>query len=175
MYKLTHPRSGWAEQDPAEWWTALVSSVPRDDGAVRVGADAIAGLSVDATTCTVVALDSSDRVLRPAIMWMDVLRRTRPPVSVSRPTPHASTTAVARRRCPRSGCPPSCSGSRSRYAINPARPRAADHPHDPADPGQGVVGLVVCVGPRAGAARRRRARGDRLRRHLRPPRCGRWR
>ena len=26
----------------------------------------------DATTCTVVAVDSNDRVMRPAIMWMDV-------------------------------------------------------------------------------------------------------
>src|SRR5437660_11087602 len=32
----------------------------------------IAGISVDSTTCTVVALDEYDRVLRPAIMWMDV-------------------------------------------------------------------------------------------------------
>jgi FGGY-family pentulose kinase len=32
----------------------------------------IAGISLDCTTCTVVALDKDDRVLRSAIMWMDV-------------------------------------------------------------------------------------------------------
>jgi len=32
----------------------------------------IAGLSLGSTTCTVVALDKHDRVLRPAIIWMDV-------------------------------------------------------------------------------------------------------
>jgi sugar (pentulose or hexulose) kinase len=38
----------------------------------EVAPEEIAGLSLDATTCTVVAVDREDRVLRPAIMWMDV-------------------------------------------------------------------------------------------------------
>ena len=32
----------------------------------------IAGISLGGTTCTVVALDKYDRVLRPAIIWMDI-------------------------------------------------------------------------------------------------------
>ena len=72
VYKLTHPRPGWAEQSPAEWWTALQSSIQGAMKAAGVGADAIAGISVDATTCTVVAIDKSGRVIRPAIMWMDI-------------------------------------------------------------------------------------------------------
>lgn len=71
-YGLTHPRPGWAEQDPDEWWSALVTSVREAMEQAGAGADRIAGLSVDATTCTVVALDGSGRHLRPAIMWMDV-------------------------------------------------------------------------------------------------------
>ncbi|MGH9244244.1 MAG: FGGY-family carbohydrate kinase [Acidimicrobiales bacterium] len=71
-YGLTHPRPGWAEQDPDEWWSALVRSVRTVVDKAGVSPDAIAGLSVDATTCTVVALDASGRHLRPAIMWMDV-------------------------------------------------------------------------------------------------------
>jgi len=71
-YALTHPRPGWAEQDPDEWWSALVASVREAMQEAGAGADRIAGLSVDATTCTVVALDDSGRHLRPAIMWMDV-------------------------------------------------------------------------------------------------------
>jgi FGGY-family pentulose kinase len=71
-YDLEHPRPGWAEQDPDQWWSALVESVRKVLQEAGVGGDAIAGLSADATTCTVVALDDSGRHLRPAIMWMDV-------------------------------------------------------------------------------------------------------
>ena len=71
-YRTTHPRPAWAEQDPGEWWSALVTSVRKAVEAVGVLPDSIAGLSVDATTCTVVALDDAGRHIRPAIMWMDV-------------------------------------------------------------------------------------------------------
>ena len=71
-YALEHPRPGWAEQDPDEWWSCLVKATRKalDEG--EVAPEEIVGLSVDATTCTVVALDRQDRILRPAIMWMDV-------------------------------------------------------------------------------------------------------
>ena len=71
-YELKHPKSGWAEQDPDEWWGCLVKAMRRalDEG--NVDPEEISGISVDATTCTVVALDRKDRILRPAIMWMDV-------------------------------------------------------------------------------------------------------
>ncbi len=71
-YKLEHPRPGWAEQNPEEWWSALVESVSKAMRSAGVAGDSIAGLCADATTCTVVALDGSGRHLRPAIMWMDV-------------------------------------------------------------------------------------------------------
>ncbi len=71
-HETRFPRSGWAEQDPADWWSGLVEAVR---GAVEqsgVSPDEIAGISTDATTCTVVALDRQNRVLRPALLWMDV-------------------------------------------------------------------------------------------------------
>ncbi len=71
-YALSHPRPGWAEQDPDEWWSALVSAVRGAVAASGVGRDAIRGISVDATTCTLVAVDDAGRPMRPAIMWMDV-------------------------------------------------------------------------------------------------------
>jgi FGGY-family pentulose kinase len=71
-YGLKHPWPGWAEQDPDEWWSALVRSTHEAMRLAGIGADAIAGISHDCTTCTVVAMDRADRVLRPAIMWMDV-------------------------------------------------------------------------------------------------------
>jgi len=71
-YGLEHPRPGWAEQDPDEWWAALVESVGKVLRAAEVDGESIVGLSADATTCTVVAFDGSGHALRPAIMWMDV-------------------------------------------------------------------------------------------------------
>ncbi|MDQ6920394.1 MAG: FGGY-family carbohydrate kinase [Candidatus Dormibacteraeota bacterium] len=71
-YRLSHPHPGWAEQNPDEWWAALVRSTQEAMKLAGVEADAIAGISHDCTTCTVVAMDRADRVLRPAIMWMDV-------------------------------------------------------------------------------------------------------
>ncbi|HTI13617.1 MAG TPA: FGGY family carbohydrate kinase [Dictyobacter sp.] len=71
-YKLRHPRPGWAEQDPAEWWSALVQTVHSAMESAQVSPDAIAGISYDSTTCTIAVLDADNHVLRPAIMWMDV-------------------------------------------------------------------------------------------------------
>jgi FGGY-family pentulose kinase len=71
-YETHHPQAGWAEQDPDQWWSALKQAVPEalSDGDVR--AEEIAGISVDATSSTVLAVDADGRPLRPAILWMDV-------------------------------------------------------------------------------------------------------
>ncbi len=71
-YALRHPRPGWAEQDPHEWWSSLVSAVKAVMSENNIAPEAIAGISLDATTCTVVAVDEQNQVLRPAILWMDV-------------------------------------------------------------------------------------------------------
>src|SRR5665647_2064939 len=71
-YETSHPRPGWAEQSPDDWYLALQGSTRRVLGEAGVSADEIAGISFDATTMTVVAMDASGKELRPAIMWMDV-------------------------------------------------------------------------------------------------------
>jgi len=69
-YETKHPQAGWAEQDPDEWWSALREAVP---AALRdADVEQIAGISVDATSATVVAADADGRPTRPAILWMDV-------------------------------------------------------------------------------------------------------
>ena len=71
-YKTTHPRPGWAEQSPQDWWDALVASVNKVLATSGVSAKDIKGISYDATTMTVVAMDKNGNELRNAIMWMDV-------------------------------------------------------------------------------------------------------
>jgi FGGY-family pentulose kinase len=71
-FETRYPRPGRAEQDPGAWWSALVAAV---QGAMRrsgIRPEEIAGVSLDATSSTVLATDDDGRPLRPAIMWMDV-------------------------------------------------------------------------------------------------------
>lgn len=71
-YQTRFPQPGWAEQDPGDWWTALAASVRRAVAEAGIAAGEVAGLAVDATSCSVVALDGRGQPLRPAMIWMDV-------------------------------------------------------------------------------------------------------
>ena len=71
-WETYHPRPGRAEQDPDEWWSALVKSSRAAIEQSGISPEEIAGISTDSTSSTVVAVDRQDRHLRPAIMWMDV-------------------------------------------------------------------------------------------------------
>ena len=71
-YPLYHPRPGWAEQRPEEWWQALVTATRRALSQSGVPGEAIVGVGADCTSCTVVLMDEHFTPLRPAIIWMDV-------------------------------------------------------------------------------------------------------
>lgn len=71
-FDTTYPRSGWAEQDPEEWWSSLVKAMSGALEESGVSPEDVAGISIDATASTVLAMDKSDAPLRPAIMWMDI-------------------------------------------------------------------------------------------------------
>jgi xylulokinase len=64
-YPLHIPRAGWAEQDPEDWWRATERALE------RLGADDVAGIGLSGQMHGLVALDASDRVIRPAILWND--------------------------------------------------------------------------------------------------------
>jgi len=53
-YALNHPHPGWAEQDPTEWWPSLVTTVREVMRTYAIDREAIGGISLDATTCTMV-------------------------------------------------------------------------------------------------------------------------
>ncbi|MSU90838.1 carbohydrate kinase [Rhodobacteraceae bacterium 2CG4] len=67
--KLSAPRTGWAEEDPAEWW-ANASSLLREV-ADAVGPERIAGVCVTGMLPAVVLLDEAGRILRPSIQQSD--------------------------------------------------------------------------------------------------------
>lgn len=68
--KVLNPRPGWAEQDPAEWWSSLRRALRRLTKDVDARRIAAAGLSFQRETFTLA--DSEGRFLRPAILWLDV-------------------------------------------------------------------------------------------------------
>jgi xylulokinase len=65
-YPLSMPRPGWVEQDPEDWWQATESVLSQLG---RAGAPD--GIGLSGQMHGLVALDSADRVLRPAILWND--------------------------------------------------------------------------------------------------------
>src|SRR5436189_2833477 len=66
-YEVSMPRPGWSEQDPELWWRAA----ERVLAALRAQAGDPAGIGLSGQMHGLVALDSADRVLRPAILWND--------------------------------------------------------------------------------------------------------
>jgi len=65
-YPLSTPRAGWSEQDPEDWWAAAQAALAE----VTEGRD-VAGIGLSGQMHGLVALDSEDRVIRPAILWND--------------------------------------------------------------------------------------------------------
>ncbi len=66
-YPYETPRPGWTEQDPELWWRATEEVL----AALRARAGEPAGIGLSGQMHGLVALDSADRVLRPALLWND--------------------------------------------------------------------------------------------------------
>ena len=68
-YPLIFPHPGWSEQDPELWWKACTDGIPE----LLKGYDAsqVAGIGSGGQMHGLVALDSEDNVIRPAILWND--------------------------------------------------------------------------------------------------------
>ena len=71
-YPLYTPKTGWAEQDPLDWWKAIIKSINNAIKKGNVKPEDIIGIGADATSCTVLLVDENGDPIRPAIMWMDV-------------------------------------------------------------------------------------------------------
>ena len=65
-YPLHSPRPGWTEQDPADWWRGAREVL----GKVATGEEVV-GIGLTGQMHGSVFLDSSDEVIRPALLWND--------------------------------------------------------------------------------------------------------
>ena len=70
-YPLSTPKPGWAEQDPQDWWDAVVRGLKVILPKANVPKDQIAGVSFSGQMHGLVALDKDLNVIRPAILWCD--------------------------------------------------------------------------------------------------------
>lgn len=70
-FPVSHPHSGWSEQDPADWTDAAARAMEalRADHPAAFAALKAIGLSGQMHGATL--LDAADAVLRPAILWND--------------------------------------------------------------------------------------------------------
>ena len=68
-YPLLFPHPGWSEQDPNEWWSAVVGGlVTLLEG---VDKSQVKGIGCGGQMHGLVVLDENDEVIRPAILWND--------------------------------------------------------------------------------------------------------
>src|SRR5690349_3466524 len=68
-HPLSTPHAGWSEQDPEDWWRsteAVLGTLTNELDGAR-----IVGIGLSGQMHGLVALDSADEVIRPAILWND--------------------------------------------------------------------------------------------------------
>jgi len=68
-YPLIFPKEGWSEQNPNDWWDAVVDGLK--EISKNVDSKKIAGIGVAGQMHGLVILDENDEVIRPAILWND--------------------------------------------------------------------------------------------------------
>jgi xylulokinase len=65
------PQTGWAEQDPNDWWRASAEAIRTVLANDNVRADAIGGVGLSGQMHGAVLLNERDEVTRPALIWCD--------------------------------------------------------------------------------------------------------
>lgn len=70
-YPLYTPQNGYAEQDPLDWWNAVVSGIRQVIGESKVSAAEIRGIGLSGQMHGLVMLDGDNKVIRRSIIWCD--------------------------------------------------------------------------------------------------------
>jgi xylulokinase len=70
-HPISHPKPGWSEQDPADWWHSTVASVRKVVDKAGIRPADLHGIGLSGQMHGSVFLDKSHKVLRPALLWND--------------------------------------------------------------------------------------------------------
>lgn len=71
-YETKFSSGARAEQNPEDWWSSFVQAARIAISESAIDPAAIEAITLATTSCTVVALDTDGKPLRPSIIWMDV-------------------------------------------------------------------------------------------------------
>jgi xylulokinase len=69
--EMSHPASGWAEQDPGDWERALAQAVRQARTEAGVASEDVTMIGLASQVDGLVPLDDNLEPLRPAIIWLD--------------------------------------------------------------------------------------------------------
>jgi len=65
------PETGWAEQDPDDWWRASAAAIRAVLSKDNTNRESIAAIGLSGQMHGAVLLDEKDQVIRPSIIWCD--------------------------------------------------------------------------------------------------------
>lgn len=70
-YPMYQPQNGWAEQDPADWWNATLTTVKAVVTESGVSNTDIVGIGISGQMHGLVMLDEENQIIRNSIIWCD--------------------------------------------------------------------------------------------------------
>ncbi|WP_186429594.1 xylulokinase [Clostridium sp. BSD9I1] len=70
-YDVSYPKTGWAEQNPEDWWNATKDGIKEIVKNPNMDGESINGIGFSGQMHGLVLLDKEGNVLRPAILWCD--------------------------------------------------------------------------------------------------------
>lgn len=70
-YGMQQPKTGWAEQNPEDWWQAVKTVLRQLLHKSRIPAESIRSVGLSGQMHGLVMLDGFGKVLRPCILWCD--------------------------------------------------------------------------------------------------------
>ncbi|MBU1679602.1 MAG: FGGY-family carbohydrate kinase, partial [Bacteroidetes bacterium] len=70
-YPMFHPKSGFAEQNPEDWWNAICETTKSVLEKTGISPKDVVGMTFSTQTQCMVFVDKDGKPLRPAISWLD--------------------------------------------------------------------------------------------------------
>ena len=70
-YPVYYPHSGWAEQNPEEWWNAVCQAIQKALQSGKICPEEIAGIGIDGQSWSAIPIDTEGNVIANTPIWMD--------------------------------------------------------------------------------------------------------